>query len=66
MTQTRGNIQPIERRKHWRDRRNGIDRRCVARSQHALFDCRNGVPRRRADVEGEQCDGEIWWAQSAT
>lgn len=54
-------IHGAERRKHWRDRRSGTERRNPARKQHEPFDCRSGVPRRRSDIAGELYDGEVWW-----
>ena len=65
MAQTREHEQSVERRKQWRDRRNGIDRRCLARCQHESYECRSGTPRRQADIDGEQFDGEIWWSRSS-
>jgi len=52
-----------ERRKNWRDRRAGPDRRNSERLQRADFDCRSGVPRRQSDVAGELADGEVWWQE---
>jgi hypothetical protein len=50
-----------ERRKHWRDRRVGPDRRNAERLQRDHHDCRSDVPRRQSDIGGELADGEIWW-----
>jgi hypothetical protein len=55
------NIEPVERRKHWRDRRAGGDRRNPERLRLVSYDCRSGQPRRQADLCGELSDGEIWW-----
>ena len=55
------NTQPAERRKHWRDRRAGDDRRNPMRLRLVSYDCRSGLPRRQADISGELSDGEIWW-----
>jgi len=55
------NIEPVERRKHWRDRRLGDDRRSSRRLELTVYDCRSGQPRRASDVTGELTDGDIWW-----
>jgi len=55
------NVEAIERRKHWRDRRTGDDRRNPERLRVVSYDCRSGQPRRAADVGGELADGDIWW-----
>lgn len=55
------NISSVERRKHWRDRRSGDDRRTLERLHLEVYDCRGGLPRRLSDVSGELADGEIWW-----
>ena len=52
---------PVERRKHWRDRRATPDRRNPERVLHDGFDCRSGAPRRQSDIGGELVEGEIWW-----
>ena len=57
------NVHRLERRKHWRDRRGIIDRRCTARNAHDGFDCRSGNPRRRSDIEGECFEAEVWWEE---
>ena len=54
-------IHGADRRKHWRDRRSGAERRCSSRKQHESFDCRSGTPRRQSDIAGELYDGEVWW-----
>ncbi len=64
MASTYPSTRGVERRRHWRDRRSGLDRRSSARNQHESFDCRSGVPRRRSDIAGDTCDGEIWWRRS--
>lgn len=55
------NVEAVERRSHWRDRRQGGDRRNAARLSLMKADCRSGVPRRAADLGGELSDGKIWW-----
>lgn len=55
------NVELLERRKHWRDRRSNEDRRNPARLYLASFECRGNSPRRKADVSGELADGEVWW-----
>ena len=55
------NIEPAERRKHWRDRRAGKDRRNLQRLRLVSYDCRSGLPRRQSDVSGDESDGDIWW-----
>jgi hypothetical protein len=54
-------VEAVERRKHWRDRRSGDDRRNPQRLQLTTYDCRNGQPRRSSDVGGDLADGEVWW-----
>jgi len=56
----------VDRRRHWRDRRNGSDRRNSVRLQFTGFDCRSGIPRRDSDLGGELAEGEIWWNKDAT
>jgi len=60
------NIRAGERRKHWRDRRAGDDRRNPQRLRLVNYDCRSGQPRRKSDVAGELSDGEVWWTEDAT
>ncbi len=60
------NVEAVERRKDWSDRRNGSDRRNLQRLRLVSYDCRSGQPRRQADIGGELADGEIWWNKSAT
>ena len=60
------NVETIERRKHWRDRRLSSDRRNPERLRLVSYDCRSGLPRRTADVTGELTDGDVWWNKSAT
>jgi len=55
------NVESVERRKHWRDRRSDGDRRNPERLRLVSYDCRSGQPRRQADVGGELADGEVWW-----
>lgn len=55
------NDEVVERRKQWRDRRAGGDRRNPERLRMVSYDCRSGQPRRSADVGGELADGDIWW-----
>ena len=59
------NDEVVERRKHWRDRRAGGDRRNPERLRMVSYDCRSGQSRRSADVGGELADGEIWWHKDA-
>mgnify|MGYP001820378583 CR=1 FL=1 len=54
-------LQSGNRRRHWRDRRTGHDRRNSERLNKSSYDCRDGSPRRAADISGELSDGEIWW-----
>jgi len=56
-----GDVEPTERRKHWRDRRAGADRRNPQRLRLVSYDCRSGQPRRQSDVAGELNEGVIWW-----
>jgi len=55
------NVEQVERRKHWRDRRSGSERRSVGRLRLTVYDCRSGQPRRASDLSGELNDGDIWW-----
>lgn len=55
------NVESVERRKHWRDRRNGDERRNPVRINVGGEDCRSGQPRREADLAGELADGDVWW-----
>jgi len=55
------NVEIIERRKHWRDRRVESNRRNLERQLHSGEDCRENSPRRASDVSGELNDGEVWW-----
>ncbi len=59
------NVETIERRKHWRDRRMSDDRRNPERMRMVSYDCRSGSPRRAADVAGELTDGDVWWNKGA-
>jgi hypothetical protein len=58
------NVEPVERRKHWRDRRSGSERRNPARLQFTANECRSGQPRRASDLSGELSDGDIWWQKN--
>ncbi len=60
------NVEPAERRKHWRDRRAGEDRRNPQRLRLVSYDCRTGQPRRQADIGGELSDGDVWWNKAGT
>jgi len=60
------NVEPAERRKHWRDRRAGEDRRNPQRLRLVSYDCRTGQPRRQADIGGELSDGDVWWNKADT
>ena len=60
------NVEAVERRKHWRDRREGDDRRNPNRLHLTSYDCRSGLPRRTADVSGESADGDVWWNKDDT
>ena len=60
------NVEKVERRKHWRDRRVNTDRRNPERLRLISYDCCSGSPRRAADVAGELSDGDIWWNTGAT
>lgn len=61
-----GNVEPVERRKHWRDRRVAEDRRNPQRLRLVSYDCRSGQPRRQSDITGELSDGDVWWNKSDT
>ena len=61
-----GNDEVVERRKHWRDRRTGSDRRNPQRLRLVNYDCRSGQPRREADVAGKLNEGDVWWAKGGT
>ena len=54
------NVEAVERRRHWRDRRTGSELRSSGRLHLTSPDCRSGLPRRASDVGGELADGEIW------
>ena len=62
----KSNVETVERRKHWRDRRSGGDRRNPQRLQLTTYDCRNGQPRRASDVCGDLADGDVWWNKDST
>ncbi len=60
------NVEKIERRKHWRDRRQSSDdRRNQQRLRLVTYDCRTGQPRRQSDVGGKLADGDVWWDKDA-
>ncbi len=59
------NVEAVERRKEWNDRRAGDDRRNPQRLRLVSYDCRSGQPRRQSDISGELNDGDIWWNKSA-
>ena len=59
------NVETIERRRDWCDRRAGSDRRNLARLTLTNYDCRSVLPRRAADIAGELAEGDIWWNKSA-
>ena len=61
-----GNVEPVERRKHWRDRRASEDRRNPQRLRLVSYDCRSGQPRRQADISGDLSDGDVWWNKGDT
>ena len=60
------NVEAVERRKDWSDRRNGGDRRNPQRLRLVSYDCRSGQPRRQSDVGGELADGDVWWNKNDT
>ena len=60
------NVELVERRKHWRDRRASEDRRNLQRLRLVSYDCRSGQPRRQSEVAGELPDGEVWWNKDNT
>ena len=60
------NVEAVERRKHWCDRRTVADRRNPARLRLITYDCRSGFPRRASDVAGELAEGDVWWNAEAT
>lgn len=56
------NVEKIERRKDWIERRKMPDRRNQERLNHTDEDCRNNIPRRESDITGTLIEGEIWWS----
>ena len=60
------NVEAVERRKHWRDRREESDRRKVVRLNLNSVECRSEQPRRTSDIGGELADGEVWWNKAVT
>ena len=59
-------IENVERRRSWQDRRADHDRRNPERLRLANNDCRSGIARRIADRRGELAEGEIWWRDDVT
>ena len=57
---TSSNVETVERRMLWRDRRTENDRRCLARLNLQTDECRSVLPRRVADISGELNDGAVW------
>lgn len=55
------NVEKVDRRKRWADRRTGSDRRNKERLKIQLHDCRSDTPRRVGDFSGELTEGTIWW-----
>ncbi len=55
------NVEIIERRKRWRDRRAGSDRRNEARLKWQVSDSRSDTPRRVGDLSGVLTEGTVWW-----
>lgn len=55
------NVSRIERRRNWRDRRLGAERRGSERLRKMEYDCRSYIPRRESDISGSAIEGEIWW-----
>ena len=60
------NVEAVERRKGWSDRRSSGDRRNPQRLQQVSEDCRSGQPRRQSDISGDVNDGEVWWNKGDT
>jgi len=60
------NVEAVERRKKWRDRRASNDRRNPQRLSLVSYDCRSGQPRRQSDIGGKLNDGDIWWNKDGT
>ncbi len=56
--------QPVDRRRHWSERRSGTDRRNPARISHDIYDCRTGIQRRTSDIGGE-LDADMCWDEHA-
>ena len=55
------NVENIDRRKRWADRRTGSDRRNEERLKIQLYDCRSETPRREGDFSGVLTEGTVWW-----
>ncbi len=60
------NVESVERRKDWNDRRASDDRRNPQRLRLVSYDCRTGQPRRQSDISGELNDGDVWWNKNDT
>ena len=60
------NVETVERRTHWRDRREGSDRRKIVRLSLNSVECRSEQPRRTSDIGGALADGEVWWNKAVT
>ncbi len=60
------NVEAVERRLKWSDRRTGDDRRNSGRLNLTSYDCRSGGPRRESDIGGELSDGDVWWNKGVT
>ena len=58
------NIEVLERRKHWQDRRSNSDRRNLSRLHLSSYDCREET-RRSSDLTGRLTEGEVWWNVNA-
>ena len=55
------NVENVDRRKRWADRRTGSERRNENRLKIQLHDCRSDTPRRVGDYSGELTEGTVWW-----
>lgn len=55
------NVERVERRTHWRDRRSGSDRRNEQRLRVQLNEGRSDTPRRLGDYTGALTEGVVWW-----
>ncbi len=54
------NVERVERRTHWRERRSGHDRRNEQRLRLQLNDSRSDT-RRLGDYSGTLTEGLVWW-----